>query len=54
MQVEWSQDIPQSKRQAIVTFGVAEAKTTDGILQQIAAECGLRIRRQQQTIEVLP
>ena len=54
MQVEWSQEIPQSKRQAIVTFGVAEAKSADGILQQIAAESGLKIRRQQQTIEVLP
>ena len=54
MQVEWSKDVPQSKRQTIVTFGVSEAKTADGILQQIAAESGLRIRRQQQTIEVLP
>jgi len=54
MQVNWSDDIPQSKRQAVVNFGVPKAKTTNEILKQIADESGLKIQRQQQTIEVLP
>ena len=54
MQVNWSNDIPQSKRQAVVNFGVPKAKTTNEILKQIADESGLKIQRQQQTIEVLP
>ncbi len=54
LQVEWSEDIPQSKRQAVVNFGVSEWKTTDEILKQFADDNGLKIQRQQQTIEVLP
>ena len=54
MQVNWSDDIPQSKRQAVVTFGVPKAKTTNEILKQISDTSGLKIQRQQQTIEVLP
>jgi hypothetical protein len=54
MQVKWSDGIPQSKRQAVVTFGVAKAKTTNEILKQIADENGLKIQRQGQMIEVSP
>lgn len=54
MQVKWSEEIPQSKRQAVVTFGVKEWKTADEIVKQIADESGLTIQRKQQTIEVSP
>jgi hypothetical protein len=54
MQVNWSSDIPESKRQAVVTFGVPKKKTVDEILKQIADEFGIKILRQGQTIEVLP
>lgn len=54
MQVHWSDQIPLSKRQAVVTFSVPKAKTTNEILQQIADESGLKIQRQGQTIDVSP
>ncbi len=54
MEAKWSDSIPQTKRRTVVTFGVSKAKTADEILKQIADESGLKIQRQQQTIEVLP
>lgn len=54
MQVQWSDEIPQSERQAIVNFSVPEAKTTDEIIEQIADENHLKVLIQGQTIEVSP
>jgi len=54
MEVNWSPDIPSSKKQAVMTFGVPKPKTPDEILRQIATDSGLRIQREQQTIYVYP
>lgn len=54
MEVQWSKDIPENKRKAVITFGVPKAKTIDEILKQIADENGLTIHRQGQLIEVFP
>ena len=54
LQVSWSDAVPLAKRQAVITFGVAKAKTPDEIIAQLAKDCGLSIQRNGETILVSP
>ncbi len=52
--VEWSDSIPLTKKQAVVTFSVPKAKTPDEILRQLGEENALSIQRQGETMIVSP
>ena len=54
LQVSWSDAIPLSKKQSIITFGVKIAKTPDEIIAQLAKDSGLTIQRNGETISVSP
>ncbi len=54
LEVSWSEAIPLSKKQAVISFGVLKAKTPDEILAQLAKECELSIQRDGETIVVSP
>ncbi len=54
LEVSWSDAIPLSKKQAVISFGVLKAKTPDEILTQLAKECELSIQRTGETIVVSP